>query len=573
MWYTDGISIFKSSRYSIWPFYLVINELPYQERFKMENLILIGLWSGHGKPDANLFLSPFVDNFKNLLRGIRIEIPHLNLSPLIRGLILWGTGDLPAKSLFLNFKQFNAKFGCMSCEDKGESVGKKVIFPYVVNSKSRTDESTFEYAVEAQKTHGPVCGVKGPSVLSKIVYSFIRSTAFDGMHCLYQGCSKKLNRLLFETKYSRENFSISQHIDLIDSRLSRVKFPSFVQRNPRSIFDIKYYKISELKNFTLNCMPIFLHDLLPPEQFEHLKLFFFGTYTLNKSSIGESEVAASNRAFNKFYSEFENHYPRIFLTQNFHILKHAADSVKNVAPLYISACFKCEDMNGKLANLVHGSRLPEIQVLNGLNMFLNLFQLRHEIMSKDSKAYIYCNEILSPTQKVKKRIKISENVYVASKLTFLKNLPNEFKTLLRPEYQSSNFSLFTKLYIRNTLFTSVMYQNGQKNEDLYVKYLVQNNCFFAKIQFFLRITHCHCKKVCECPAYFNVFIRKITVTPPDFINIEGIGELSYIHKINCIDEDYTAINLENLSTVCFHINLEDKNEGYIVEPVNMLEDE
>lgn len=35
-WYSDGIKIFKSGKYNIWPFIFVINELPYEERYKMK---------------------------------------------------------------------------------------------------------------------------------------------------------------------------------------------------------------------------------------------------------------------------------------------------------------------------------------------------------------------------------------------------------------------------------------------------------------------------------------------------------------------------------------------------------
>ena len=42
-WNSDGVKIFNSSKYSIWPYYLVINELPFSERYKKENVILAEL--------------------------------------------------------------------------------------------------------------------------------------------------------------------------------------------------------------------------------------------------------------------------------------------------------------------------------------------------------------------------------------------------------------------------------------------------------------------------------------------------------------------------------------------------
>jgi len=40
---TDGLPVFKSSKVSIWPLYLVINELDYRKRLSRENLLFAGL--------------------------------------------------------------------------------------------------------------------------------------------------------------------------------------------------------------------------------------------------------------------------------------------------------------------------------------------------------------------------------------------------------------------------------------------------------------------------------------------------------------------------------------------------
>lgn len=43
MWNTDKVSIFKSSKFNVWPLYLIINALLYVERFKKEKVYLVGL--------------------------------------------------------------------------------------------------------------------------------------------------------------------------------------------------------------------------------------------------------------------------------------------------------------------------------------------------------------------------------------------------------------------------------------------------------------------------------------------------------------------------------------------------
>lgn len=53
--FTDGVSLFKSSKVSLWPVYLVVNELSPYSRFLKKNMILWGLWQGQGKPKMNTF--------------------------------------------------------------------------------------------------------------------------------------------------------------------------------------------------------------------------------------------------------------------------------------------------------------------------------------------------------------------------------------------------------------------------------------------------------------------------------------------------------------------------------------
>ena len=56
MWYTDGVAIFKSSMFGIWPLFFAINELQYEKRMKPENILFGRLWFGEAKPSMGTFL-------------------------------------------------------------------------------------------------------------------------------------------------------------------------------------------------------------------------------------------------------------------------------------------------------------------------------------------------------------------------------------------------------------------------------------------------------------------------------------------------------------------------------------
>ena len=70
--HTDGVKLFKTrSAFHIWSLVLIINNLPPEERFKRENLLVLGLIPGPQQPkDIDSFLRPLVNELKRLEVGI-----------------------------------------------------------------------------------------------------------------------------------------------------------------------------------------------------------------------------------------------------------------------------------------------------------------------------------------------------------------------------------------------------------------------------------------------------------------------------------------------------------------------
>ncbi|KAM7298524.1 uncharacterized protein ISCGN_019118 [Ixodes scapularis] len=61
---SDGSPLFNSSKYSIWPVQVMINELPPHLRHK--NVLVTMLWYGQTHPDMPLLLTAFVDQMEDL---------------------------------------------------------------------------------------------------------------------------------------------------------------------------------------------------------------------------------------------------------------------------------------------------------------------------------------------------------------------------------------------------------------------------------------------------------------------------------------------------------------------------
>lgn len=110
-WNTDGIQIFNSSKISVWPIQVMINELPYYEQ--RQNIILTGLWFSPVKPDMNNFLQPFIKELCILHdEGIDILLPGEDTVRNFKIFTLVCSIDSVARPMIQKIKQYNGKFGC-----------------------------------------------------------------------------------------------------------------------------------------------------------------------------------------------------------------------------------------------------------------------------------------------------------------------------------------------------------------------------------------------------------------------------------------------------------------------------
>lgn len=111
-WNTDGTHVFKSSRTSIWPIQLVVNELPVPER--MRKLVLAGLWYGKEKPHMGIFQAPFVQTMRSLVdEGFLLH--HKGKEKIFRAICICCAIDSVARAPMQGMKQFNAFYGCNWC--------------------------------------------------------------------------------------------------------------------------------------------------------------------------------------------------------------------------------------------------------------------------------------------------------------------------------------------------------------------------------------------------------------------------------------------------------------------------
>ena len=112
----DWFQPFDRTQHSEGAVYLSILNLPRQERFLKENVILVGIIPGPKEPELlmNSFLQPLVDELKALWEGVVMYTT--NKAPvMVRAALLCVGCDIPAARKVCGFLGHRATMGCSKC--------------------------------------------------------------------------------------------------------------------------------------------------------------------------------------------------------------------------------------------------------------------------------------------------------------------------------------------------------------------------------------------------------------------------------------------------------------------------
>ena len=112
----DWFNPFEESPYSVGAMNLIVQNLPRSERFKIENVILLGMIPGPSEPSKhiNTYLVPLVDDLLKLYCGI--ELPVENSKTMkVKAVLSCVVCDIPATRKVCGFLGISANKGCSKC--------------------------------------------------------------------------------------------------------------------------------------------------------------------------------------------------------------------------------------------------------------------------------------------------------------------------------------------------------------------------------------------------------------------------------------------------------------------------
>ncbi|XP_024873774.1 uncharacterized protein LOC112455816 [Temnothorax curvispinosus] len=265
-WNTDGVNTFKSSKVSMCPILIAINELSY--RVRKDNILLAGLWCGSIKPVVDIFLKLFVDELRDLHKhGIDCLPPNLNEAVNIKVHAILSPVDSIARCSLQNIAQFNGKFECSLCLHLGQhvKVGNGYARVYCGNEGiARTREQHHRDAEQAVVKNISINGVKGVSLLMLLTtFNIVVSFPPEYMHAVLLGVVKYFFFMWFDPKYNQCTWYIGSKKSIFNDRLLNICPPCELTRTPRALENMKLYKASEWKNLLLYYSLPCLQGLLP----------------------------------------------------------------------------------------------------------------------------------------------------------------------------------------------------------------------------------------------------------------------------------------------------------------------
>ncbi|KAL7289509.1 hypothetical protein TKK_0016694 [Trichogramma kaykai] len=365
---SDGAAPFKSSPLSVWPIYIMINEVPVQERFK--NIIPCALWFNRKKPDMKNFLKVFSDMFNDLReKGIKCQLKGNDLNLKLYALVC--CVDTVARAPMQGLTQFNGKYGCSWCLHPTKYKYRASRYPVQIVSL-RTVEDTMNILNSLGDNNSFGFKEISPLILLKD-FNIIEGFTPDYMHCYLGGVGKQI------TNY----FINSRNVEVYQDYLNKIKFPYQVCRIARPLSHSKYWKCREWENWILYAsLPIFSTSL-EQDEIEYWGLLVYSLYLLLKENITIRELDKADELLHIFVAKTEKNFHEKAMTFNVHQLLHICHSVKNWGPVWVHSAFAFESGNHELLQAIHSGRGIISQILRYININQCVGKIEKHLFSED----------------------------------------------------------------------------------------------------------------------------------------------------------------------------------------------
>ena len=351
----DWFQPFKRTTHSTGVIYICVQNLPRNERFLSENIILIGVIPGPNEPKLtiNAFLEPLVKELQHLWKGVVMKNAG-GAAVIVRAALSCVACDIPAARKVCGFVGHNARLACSKCLKvfETEVFGDKPDFSgfdrsqWVPRQNSSHRQHAFKHKVcntlsdqkKIERDHG--CRY---SVLLELDYfDPIRMCVVDPMHNLLLGSAKHMLSV-----WTGLNLITSHHLKIIQDHVDRFVTPSDIGRIPGKIASgFSGFTAEQYRNWTLIFSSSALKDILPHQHFDCWHYFVKACYLICRREISVDEVEEADGYLDLFCKKFEELYSKKYCTINLHLHGHLKSCILDHGPVYSFWLFAFERLNG-----------------------------------------------------------------------------------------------------------------------------------------------------------------------------------------------------------------------------------
>ncbi|KAI8490511.1 hypothetical protein Bbelb_317790 [Branchiostoma belcheri] len=311
----DWYQPYKHSEYSVGVLYLVVLNLPREERFKEENMIVVGLIPGPKEPkiDINSFLEPLVDELQDLWKGVLLSDNSVLGAQLYRAALVCLSSDIPAARKCGGFVGHGALRGCSKClrmftrsrfGTKADYSGfDRTVWPL------RTSSDHVRFAKMGRRAKSKAerkrvedrYGARWSELFRLPYYDAVRFVVIDPMHNLLLGTSKHVFKVWVDLGVlNRKAF------DVIQSRIDSMKVPSDVGRIPRKIASgFSGFTADQWKNWTCIYSLFCLKGLIDSRHYDMWYEFVQACRLLCSRVISYENLLDADNHLQRFLAMFE----------------------------------------------------------------------------------------------------------------------------------------------------------------------------------------------------------------------------------------------------------------------------
>ncbi|KAG9084992.1 hypothetical protein FRC06_003777 [Ceratobasidium sp. 370] len=459
---TDGFGPFKSRKQSCWPIIVFNYNLPPSIRFKLENILCLGVIPGpHSPKELDTFLEPLIAELEDLARGVPAFDGDQKHPFCLRAFLLACFGDMPAIAKMMCMKGPNGKSPCRACHILGvrKGDGKGNTTNYVPLSRPwradrteprqydprnlplRTHNEFIRQAVHVgeadthaeEKRHARATGINNLTPLARLSsLSFPLSFPHDFMHGLFENIVSGLIDIWTRTgRYEDhgdgdEDYRLAKSVwegiaaacakagDTIPSAF-RSRVPNFATSRTEATAE------SYLLFATLLGPAVLRNRFRRPVFYQHFVRLVQLINLCLALEIDEDDIDRIREGFVKWVLDYEHLYYMHerdcihVCTLPIHSLLHIADEIEGLGPVWCYWAFPMERFCGALAcanksrrfpysslnrHVIHVAQLAQIKLIYGLAEELNLDKRKTDVAT-GSRYEGYPNLVFVRARRVK----------------------------------------------------------------------------------------------------------------------------------------------------------------------------